>query len=308
MAKKEVKIEKNPNLAEGTVVLDMEIGRITNSRRLPKHTDAIETDADRKMLRVSADLYDSKELKAVNRFLHFTSKWVKGKSSPSFFRGGMFLVKHEVVEEIHDYLLQREQELEPLVEVFATVADERKEEARKRLGRAFDGSKYPTPEQIRAQLRIEWRWLTLETPDSLKQVSESIWKSEKEKAQDQLESAVQGIEAMLAQEAKGLADHMIERLTPGEDGKQKVFRNSMVTNLTEFLDNFSFRAIGTSQELSAEVERMRKLLEGVDPKALRENATLRDDVAEKFVEVSKKLDTMVTAKPKRFIDLGEVKG
>lgn len=301
-----VVIEKNPNIAEGTVMLSLELGRITNSRRLPSQTDAIETEADRKMLRVSVDLFDSKELKAVNKFLNTqVKKGVKAVTVPSFFRGGMYLVKHEAVDELDAQLDKWSKELEPLVEVFATVSEAQKEEARVRLGKAFDGTKYPTPEQIKGIFRIEWRWLTLETPDSLKKVSKAIWKREAEKAEAALATASEDITTLLAAEAKGLADHMVERLTPGEDGKRKVFHHTLVGNITEFLKNFSLRNMGSSTELDEQVKRMRSLLEGVDVKTLKENATLRDDISSGFAEVAGSLDTMVRVKPKRFIDLSK---
>jgi hypothetical protein len=299
-----VQIEQNPNIASGTVVLNLEIGRITNTRRLPKNTEAIETEADRKMLRVSVDLYDSKELRNVTKFLSQLKQRIKGKTVPSFFRGGMYLVKHEAVEEVDEILIEATKQFEPLVEAFASIAEEAKEDARKRLGPAFDGTRYPTPEQIKAIFRIEWRWLTLETPDSLKKVSVNIFQREAKKAEEALQSATEDITMLLAAEAKGLADHMVDRLTPDDDGKRKVFHRTLVSNLSEFLNNFSLRAIGTSEELNDQVKRMRDLLEGIDVKDLKQNATLRQDVSDGFAKVAGRLDELVRNKPRRFMDLG----
>ena len=53
-SKKPVVVEKNPNIAEGTVILSMEIGKVTNTRKLPSKTEAIQTEVDRKMLADSA--------------------------------------------------------------------------------------------------------------------------------------------------------------------------------------------------------------------------------------------------------------
>jgi hypothetical protein len=304
-SKKPVVVEKNPNIATGTVILSMEIGKVTNTRKLPSQTEAIQTDVDRKMLRVSVDLYDSKELKAVTKFLGTVSRDVKAVSVPSFFRGGMYLVKHEAVEQVDSMLYEAEKSLEPLVSIFSAVAEDRKEEASLRLGSAFDGAKYPSPEAIKSLFHIEWRWLTLETPDSLKKVSKAIFEREAKKAEAALQSATEDITKLLAAEAKGLADHMVERLTPGEDGKQKVFRNSLTGNITEFLKNFSLRSMGSSEELDAQVARMRVLLEGIDAKELRDNATLRDDLGAGFSKVAVVLDGLVQDKPLRFMDLSK---
>ena len=296
---------ENPNIAKETVILSLEIGRISNNRTLPKDTKLVTSEVDRKMLCVSVNLYNSDELKAVNSYLNKVSRIVKAMSVPSFFRGGMYLVKHEAFTTIDDYLEESEKELQPTLDAFIAVSEAAKEDARGRLGGAFNENWYPSPDRIREVFRLEWRWLVLATPDALADLDAAKWKREVEKGEESIKKAVANIEALLAAEAKGLADHMVERLTPDVDGKSKKFHKTLVSNMAEFLRNFNLRSIGTSTELDAEVERMRGLLNGVDPKTLRDDATLRKDLATKFSTVAVALDGLVV-KPKRFINLKEV--
>jgi len=293
------------NLSENTVVLALTLGQVSNRRKLSSSTEAIKTEIDRDMLHVGIDLYDAPELKACRRFLTSLKLAVRSKTVPSFLKGGMYMVKVEAVEEIDALLFKAREDFRPLVEAFAAVADERKEESRARLGSAFNPGLYPTAEQINALYRIDWKWLTMSTPDSLKKISVQFFEREREKQEEALQEAVHEITNMLTLEAKGLADHMVDRLTPDEDGKPKIFRNSMVSNITEFLANFKLRDVGSSEELQSQVERMRKLTEGVQPDDLRKSDSLRQDVHEGFKRVAQTLDSLVMQKPKRKINLRE---
>jgi predicted secreted protein len=299
-------VEQNPSVAAGTVMLSLSLGQVSNRKKLDSDTSAIQTDIDREMLHVSTELYDSKELRACQNYLSRLRLKIKAVSVPSFFRGGISLVKHEALEQIDDLLAEAVEEFRPLVDAFASVSEERKEEARARLGSAFNAGHYPNPEQIRALYSIQWKWFTMDTPDSLKRISRKIYEREVEKAEESIQSAATNINKMLAAEAKKLTDHLIERLSPGEDGKPKTFKQASVANIAEFLKTFRLRNIGTSEDLDKQVRRMEKILEGISPDDLRKNATLREDVSEGFKKVAESLEPMIIDKPRRAINLKDL--
>ena len=60
-----------------------------------------------------------------------------------------------------------------------------------------------------------------------------------------------------------LVQHLVERLQPGADGKPKVFRDSLVRGMEEWLSDFSARNLAQDGELSSLVERARELLHPV---------------------------------------------
>jgi hypothetical protein len=300
-------VEQKPNLAESTVMLSLQIGQVSTRRKLDADSESIQTDIDRSMLHVGVDLYDSKELRECQSFLARTRLALKSRSVPSYFRGGIYLVKHEAFEEVDDMLHKAVKEFEPLVDKFASVAEEEKEKARKRLGSAFKGAHYPTPEQIKGLYSIKWNWFTMQTPDSLRKLNRAIYEREVEKAEESVQIAADGINRMLALEAKDLVEHAAERLTPDEEGKPKIFKKNSIDKIRKFLDDFKFRAIGTTEELEKEVRRMEQLLDGVDPKSLRESDSLRDDARKNFEKIARALDAIVIDKPKRFINLKEAK-
>jgi hypothetical protein len=145
----------------------------------------------------------------------------------------------------------------------------------------------------------------MSTPTSLKKISIELFEQEKAKAEETIKAATDNITALLAAEAKGLSDHLIERLTPNEDGTPKQLRKSAVNNISSFLDTFKLRNIGTSGALESQILRMQELIKGVDAKDLRMNETLRNDIAVGFKEVTEVLDRLVIEKPKRYMATAE---
>lgn len=114
-------------------------------------------------------------------------------------------------------------------------------------------------------------------------------------------------EAVLMEELQQLVESLLDKITGGENGKPKVFRDSAVTSLTEFFNRFRQLNIGSNEQLDALVEEAQKIVNGVTPNALRKSVITRQEVAEGLVKVKQQLDTLVVDKPKprRAIDLDE---
>jgi hypothetical protein len=291
-------------IAQDTVILNLTIGKVTNRNTVSSKSENIQTDIDPDMLHVSVDLYDSEELSKCNRFLANLKLDVRKLSMPSFLKGGMYMVKHEAVQVVDDLVRKARKDFRPLVEAFADVADEQKEEARGRLGHAFNDSRYPSKAQIMEIFSIDYNWFTMGTPDSLARIDKDMFEREKNKKALMIEQAADQITKMLALEAKGLADHLVTRLSPDVDGQPKRLHKSAITKITAFLDGFNFRNIGSSKELERQMEEMRAILDGVDAPALRVDDTLKDGVKSKFTVLSKELDDLITTET-RYINFEE---
>lgn len=298
--------QNETQIAEATIVLNLDLGKVTNRRRIKSDTEDITTEIDRAMLHVGVDLFDAPELRACQNFQAQLKAQIKLYTVPSFFRGGMYLVKLEAVEKVNEIIEKAKIDFIPVVTAFADVVDQRRDEARERLKGAFSPESYPSREAVLSVYRIEHRWLSMSTPTSLKKISIALFERERMKAEESLRMATDGITALLASEAKALSDHLVERLTPSEDGKPKQIRKSVVANISEYLATFNLRNIGTSEELNTQVDRIQKLIEGVDAQDLRMNETLRDDVKKGFTEVAATLDRLIIDKPKRFMAGAEV--
>jgi ribosomal protein L17 len=77
---------------------------------------------------------------------------------------------------------------------------------------------------------------------------------------------------------------MVDRLT-SDNGKPRVFRDSLVSNLADFLQVFDVRNLGNDEDLAKLAERCRELMAGVAPKDLRTDTALRAEVQRGFSEV-----------------------
>jgi len=290
------------SLNEKTVLLNLEFGQVSNRLKVKSDSDSINTEIDRKSLHIGVDLFDAPELRACQNFLAQLKAKVKTYCSPSFFRGGIYLVKLGAIETVNEIIQKAKVDFIPVVRAFADAVEKRRDESQERLKGEYDPDLYPSMEEVIEKFTIEHCWLSMSTPTSLKKISEDFFQTEKAKAEESLKSATSEITALLAAEAKSLGDHLIERLTPSVDGKPKQIRQSAVANISAFLDTFSFRDIESNADLKAQMDRVKTIIAGVDVKDLRMDADLRADLAKQFTEVTGALDKLVMDRPTRYME------
>jgi len=90
-----------------------------------------------------------------------------------------------------------------------------------------------------------------------------------------------------------MVDHMVERLTPGDDGKAKRFHSSSLANLNQFFENFKLRNVTDDAQLDMIVQSAQQLLSGVDAQSIRDNEAVRDNTAKGLGLVKQCLDSLV---------------
>jgi hypothetical protein len=130
-------------------------------------------------------------------------------------------------------------------------------------------------------------------------VKAEIWAREEQKARAAWQTAIEESTATLAAGFSDLVSHMVERLTPGQDGRPKIFRDSLVSNLAEFLETFEMRNLAGNTDLAEHVATARQLLAGVTPDRVRRSQGMREALAERFSELKAALDATLIAAPRR---------
>ncbi len=95
--------------------------------------------------------------------------------------------------------------------------------------------------------------------------------------------------------------HLTERLSGGEDGKPKIFRDSAVQNLTEFFERFRHLSVQSSEQLDQLVEQAQRIVRGVKPQVLRHDTGLRQQIASQLVGVQRQTEGMLVDRPRRSI-------
>ena len=156
---------------------------------------------------------------------------------------------------------------------------------------------------MRAAFYVDVRYLAFGVPEKLEGIRADIFQREQQKAEAEWRSASDDVRQALRAGLAELVDHMVERLRGNGDGKPKVFRDSLVGNLSEFLELFDPRNITDDAQLAQLVGRCRSVLDGVDANALRASDAIRTKVREGMAQVQSVLDTMVIDRPARRIVL-----
>ena len=119
--------------------------------------------------------------------------------------------------------------------------------------------------------------------------------------QARFEEAVHLAEQAFTEELSRLVDHLTERLSGTDDGKPKVFRDTAVTNLTEFFERFRQLNVRSSADLDDLVSNAQRIVRGIEPQRLRDSDSLRQQVASQMAAVQANLDQLLVDRPRRNI-------
>ncbi len=149
---------------------------------------------------------------------------------------GIRLIPQQAVTEFDQQVVALRRELDDAVIVLDRHYDELRSAARRRLGDLFDAGDYP-PSLI-GLFAIEHDYPGVEPPDYLRQLNPELYAQECRRVQSRFDEAVQLAEQAFLDELSRLVEHITERLSGQDDGKPRVFRDSAVTNLTEFFERF----------------------------------------------------------------------
>jgi hypothetical protein len=210
---------------------------------------------------------------------------------------GVRLIQQSRVEAFYAQLSEFRDLLDQAVAKLDDHYAELKSAARQRLGQLYNPDDYPT--QLRGLFGIDWDFPSVEPPDYLMQLNPEIYEQERTRVAARFQEAVELAEQAFLAEFGKLVTHLTERLSG--DGERKVFRDSVIANLTEFFERFRQLNIRSNADLDALVERAQRIVRGVRPQELRDNDTLRQQVAGQFAAVQATLDGMLVDQPRRRI-------
>ena len=202
---------------------------------------------------------------------------------------GMFAATMQTYRERH----------QPAATDLAAQYDTIKSEAERRLGTLFNASDYPTT--LDGLFDLEVSYPTIEPPAYLVSLHPEVYQQEQARVRERFESAVELAEQAFATELQRLTAHLAERLTGLHDGQPKVFRDSAVENLREFLERFRRLNIRSSLELDTLVEEAQQTISGIEPQTLRDSNRLRQMVARDFEQIQASVGELLVDRPRRNI-------
>ena len=191
---------------------------------------------------------------------------------------------------------------EELIEAEAglnAVYDQVKDDASEEAGPAVQPERLPASRSVACST---WSGTSrrVEPPSYLMRIAPELYRQEQERVSRRFEEAVELAEQAFASEFARLVSHLAERLSGG-DGERRVFRDSAVTNLTEFFQRFRDLNVRSSRELDELVEQAQNLVRGVTPQELRGDEGLRRQVAAEMGRLQTQLEGLVVERPRRQI-------
>lgn len=256
--------------------------------------------AEGKYLSAGKKLLDTSHpaFKAVTAIRGRAISYWKGVSLP-FPEPGIRLLRQDAVESFDDRMAEFRGELDEAVEELNRHYSELRYAAQDRLGDLFDVTDYPPT--LLGMFAIEHDFPSVEPPSYLRQLSPDLYAQECQRMQHRFDDAVQLAEQAFIDEITKLVDHLSDRLQGTSDGKPRVFRDSAVTNLSEFFDRFRSLNVRSNEQLDQLVQSAQSIVQGVKPDALKSNSGLRQTVASQMAVVQSGLDQLLVDRPRRNI-------
>jgi hypothetical protein len=283
------------DLSQTTVCLRVHLGALGNTRKVSSAN--VEVDADKQLIRVSKKLLDAAELRDIHRLDSELRSYLYEICLP--FEIGIHLLPLPLIETVDAKLQEMRERRAALVEAFLRVYPTLCRQISQRLRTLYSPADYPPADYVRSKFTFSWQYLSFGVPGQLKEISTRIFTSEREKAAQRMAEASVEIQQVLRTALAEMVEHLRYRLTVIEDGKPKQLRESAVQKVKDFLATFDFRNVTDDQALAEQVEKARKLLEGVDAEVIRNTETLRDRISVGMSEIRAQLDTMIIDRPAR---------
>jgi hypothetical protein len=225
------------------------------------------------------------------------SYW-KGVSLP-YPEAGIRLIRQDDIGTFNVQLTTLREELHEAVESLDQRYAELKTAARQRLGGLFNASDYPV--SLTGLFDVTFDFPSVEPPEYPRQLSPQLYQQEAQRVAARFDEAIQLAEQAFTEQLSQLISHLSERLSGAEDGKAKVFRDSAIDNLQEFFQRFRHLNVRSSAQLDQLVAQAQQVVSGVQPQALRDSTSLRQQVATQLSGVQAVLDGLLVDRPRRNI-------
>lgn len=256
--------------------------------------------ADANLLYASKKILDVKHpaWKAVKTVKSKISRFWKSTTLP-YVEDGVRLIKQSDIQAFVSTMDGFKQDLAEAETALNEVYEVIKDDAQSRLGTLFNPNDYPV--EIKGMFSVAYDFPNTTPPSYLLKLDPELYKNQQAALNAKFEQAVHLAEQAFTAEFAQLVTHLTERLATAADGTKKVFRDSAITNLTEFFDKFKNMNVHSSKQLDALVEQAKSMVAGVNPEVIRENDDYRQQIATQLSGVQAALDGMMVDAPRRRI-------
>lgn len=299
------KIVEAAEFMKRAVALRLKLTRIGSRRAVD--TDDVDTgDAEKDLIRVTKEILDSEELKAIRNHDIETRAAIRQRALPSLLGTGWYLIPVGAVEAVDAFITERAESRDALIGLLIEALPALKDRSKARLGHLWNEDQFPTPEVVRDKSKVASRYVTFDTPASLKGISKAILDREVQKAQREASAARDAAVALLREEMQKAVSALADAFTPGPNGKKKGLKPATLDKVTQALNLFQARNIAQDEKLTEFVEQAKALIAGKSAKDLKlESKTEGSEIVSKFQGIKASLAGLIEEGPGRVIDFEE---
>lgn len=295
-----------PPLSKAVPKEKVKIVNVTFSTSGEEQENIAQNQPERKAVSTSKSLLQSKELRKLYSLDIQIDDYIERKCLP--FPGmqrGVRLIPNDLLDEVDKELLAHIEKRKELIDDVVKIYDQMKEEAKSFLGDLYNPADYLPVDEFRSRFKFSYNYLDFTVAQKIIELNKDIALREQQKMASNIEDATQSIVLYMRKQTQELVAHLADKLGTKPDGSKKIFRDSSVENLKEFISTFKALNIAEDVELEKLIEQMRKMTEGISPDKLRTDDALRSSIQNSFEKMKKQLDLLITTAPERQIDLSE---
>lgn len=276
-------------IARAAMLVDLQIS-IYSGRKQDKRTQAEVTLSKGANSKKAASVYkslfaDCAELDAITKF--------QARARAEHYRltlpwndYGARLLPTKALLDYQQSMGRYQAEFDRLVDAFLDKYDTLVAAAAFQLGTLFERDEYPLRDAVAKKFRMDTSFTPLPTSGDFRldienEVQQELVDKYEKKITEQIAAANQDSWTRLYEALKRLSD----RLMVTEDGKKKVFHDTMVTGALELCELLTQMNVTNDQSLEKARRKLEEVLSGVTPKELREEDGTRITTKQKVDEI-----------------------
>ena len=296
-------------IARAAVLVDLEIS-IYSGRKQDKRTQAEVTASKGAASSRAASVYkslfaDCKELEAISKF-QARARAEHYRLTQPWNDYGARLLATAMLQDYKATMNRFEAEFKMLVDKFLDKYDTLVAAAAFQLGSLFERSEYPTRNQVARKFNMDITFAPLPTSGDFRldieaEVQQDLIDQYEKRAEAQLAAATQDSWTRLHAAISRLSD----RLVIEEDGKKRIFHDTMVTGALELCELLTHMNITKDPALEKARRKLELVLSGVQPKELRDNDGFRIETKKKVDEILSAFDWGIEPEPEEESHDGE---
>jgi hypothetical protein len=287
--------ENIPSISTAAMLVELSIGTWTG-RKLDKRASQDVTasnHADKGVANVHKKLLgDCAELDAVQKFTA-NARNVHYACTMPWSDTGLRLLPTTQYFKYHGEMTALQGEYQRLVQVFLDAYSWEIQNSQLKLGALFNPDEYPTTDALTGKFRFMVNYMPL--PDA------GDWRvSIGNETEQALRSQYEGYYATQLQAAMGdvwrraheALTKMSERLDYADETTRKVFRDSLVSNVTDIIELLGACNVTNDPTMAAAQRDLDDAMRGITPDALRDDPYLRAETRRKVNEVRRVIDNL----------------